>query len=142
MAAALRWLDPRGRLSRRAYGRLFVRLTALSAALLCLAIWIGAQGLRLAAVALLAGIALVWLASLAQAVRRLHDRGRSGWWLAVFLILLGLSYLPIEDAADAYPIAVTGYALASLGYSLWFLFETLGRRGIPGPNRYGSAPLE
>ena len=140
MGRLLAWLDPRGRLSRRAYGRLFVRLTLLSVGLLCLAIWVAAQGFRDAALAVAACAALVWVASFALAVRRLHDRGRTGWWLAVYLVLAALSLLPLERAADAHPVLVTAYALGSLGFSLWFLIETLGRRGRPGLNRFGLPP--
>lgn len=135
-------LDPRGRLSRRAYGRLFIRLSLLTVLLLCLTIWVAVQGWRDAAFAVAGCAVLLWIASFALAVRRLHDRDRTGWWLAIYLILAGFSLLPVEKAADAHPVLVTAYALGSLGFSLWFLVETLGRRGTAGPNRYGPAPVE
>lgn len=134
------WFDPRGRLSRRAYGRLFVRLTLASAALVCAAIALAAQGWREAAFAALSAILVVWLASLAQAARRLHDRGRTGWWLSLPLALSAMSFVPVETQADAHPVPVLAYTLATVAASLWFLIETLGRRGTVGPNRYGPEP--
>ena len=54
------------------------------------------------------------LPSLAVAVRRLHDTGRSGWWLLIFLIpLVGLIVLLV-----------------------WF-----ASRGNPGTNAFGPDPI-
>ncbi|GLS50642.1 hypothetical protein GCM10007885_34960 [Methylobacterium gnaphalii] len=138
VAGLLRGFDTRGRLSRRAYGRRVVRLGLLAAALACLSVALAAQGWRAAGLAAAGGVVLLLLAGLAQTVRRLHDRGRTGLWLALPLMQTALGFLPIEDLADTYPVAVLTYALASLAAGLWFLIETLGRRGVPGPHRYGS----
>ncbi len=134
------WFDPRGRLSRPAYGRYVIRLLLASVGLLCVAIAFAAQGWRIAACVAAGGLPLLGLASLAQASRRLHDRDRSGWWLAVLLLLTALSFAPVETQADAYPLAVIAYTLATLAAVVWFLVETLGRRGTSGPNRYGPKP--
>ena len=48
------------------------------------------------------------------AVARLHDRGRSGWWLATVLV-------PVAGA-------------------LWLAWELALRRGSKHPNAYGPAP--
>lgn len=54
------------------------------------------------------------LPGLAVAVRRLHDLGRSGWWLLISLVpLIGVLVLLVWDC----------------------------RRGTPGPNRHGPDPL-
>jgi len=81
---------------------------------------------------------------IAVAVRRLHDIGRSGWW-----VLLALA--PLVAAA------AVGTAAVSLGApELWPLMMALGvaqlvgivvlvvwalRRGEPAPNRFGPDPL-
>ncbi|GJE53981.1 DUF805 domain-containing protein [Methylobacterium thuringiense] len=136
------WFDPRGRLSRRAYGRRVICLLLLSAVLFCVAVALGAQGWRAGAFAAMGCIVALWLASLAQTIRRLHDRGRTGWWLSLPLALTALGVLPVETQADAHPVAVVTYTLATLVASLWFLSETFGRRGLPGPNRHGSDPCD
>jgi uncharacterized membrane protein YhaH (DUF805 family) len=58
--------------------------------------------------------ALVFLPSLAVAVRRLHDTGRSGWWMLVALV-------PVVGAIVVLVLMVTG--------------------GDAGPNGYGPRPL-
>lgn len=56
---------------------------------------------------------LLLVPNLAVAVRRLHDGGRSGWWLLLFLVpLVGIVVLLI-----------------------WYL-----SRGQDGPNRFGADP--
>lgn len=137
----LGFFDPRGRLSRRAYGRIFVRLMLVTVGLICLAIVLAAQGWREAAFAAVAAIVGVWLSSLAQTARRLHDRDRTAWWLAASVVLSVLSFVPVEKAADTYPVAVIAYTLVTFVFSVWFLIETLGRRGTSGPNRFGPQPL-
>lgn len=136
-AALLRGFDPRGRLSRRAYGRRVVRLGLLAAVLACVAVVLAGQGWRVAALVAAGSALLPGLAVLAQTVRRLHDRGRTGLWLALPLLQTALSFVPIEDQVEAHPAAVLAYALAALAAGLWFLIETLGRRGTAGPNRFG-----
>lgn len=60
------------------------------------------------------GIILLW-PHLATTVKRLHDRGRSGWFVLIALIpIIGVVWLWIET---------------------WFL------PGTPGPNAYGSGPM-
>ena len=56
----------------------------------------------------------VLVPSLRLAIRRLHDTGRSGWWILIGLTVVGLIPLII-----------------------WYCTP-----GKPGPNKYGSNPLE
>lgn len=58
---------------------------------------------------------VLFIASLAVAVKRWHDRGKSGWW-----VLIGL--IPIIGP-------------------IWAIIETGFLRGTPGPNEYGPDPL-
>ena len=60
------------------------------------------------------GIVAPWI-SVAVAVKRYHDRNKSGWWvLIVFVPVIG---------------------------GLWYLIECGFLRGTPGPNNYGPDPL-
>ena len=56
----------------------------------------------------------VLLPSIAVSVRRLHDLDKSGWWLLLFFIPL----------------------VGAIVLIVWFC-----RRGTPGPNRFGDAPV-
>ncbi len=58
---------------------------------------------------------LVLVPNLAASAKRLHDRGRSGWFLFIVLI----------------PI---------IGF-IWYLIEVGFLRGTRGPNRYGTDPV-
>ena len=61
-------------------------------------------------------VALVLLIpSLAVAIKRYHDRDKSGWWILIlFVPIIGL---------------------------IWYVVELGFLRGTPGPNRYGPDPL-
>lgn len=132
--------DLRGRLSRRAYGRILIRTLAVAAGLLCLAIWAGSSGWRGTAILVLAGNLPVLLALAAATVRRLHDRERSGGWLGLYAVLYLGSFAPIDAATDRHPVAAIAATVAMVGFFLWFFVETILRRGTPGPNRFGPEP--
>jgi uncharacterized membrane protein YhaH (DUF805 family) len=81
----------------------------------------------------------VWV-YLATAAKRLHDRGRSGWWMVLFFVVPGL-YGQFQDRlGDSTFVSLLGLAAGCLticgGITLYFL------RGDTGPNRFGSDPLE
>ena len=80
---------------------------------------------------------LVW-SSLATAIKRLHDRGKSGWWVLLFWVLpsaLGM-------AADSMDGTVSfGLNAASIVLSIWGFVEVGCLRGTQGPNEYGPDPL-
>ena len=92
LRAALATLDPRGRLTARAFRHRLVRLLLAFFGLLCAAIWFASLGLRGLAILTIAGILPVALSALAQTNRRLHDRDRSGWWLGLYLLLEGIRH--------------------------------------------------
>ncbi len=136
----LSWFDPRGRLSRNAYGRILVRLLLLSVAAFCLMIAFVGHDLRGLAVVFAACAIVFWLASLAQTIRRLHDRNRSGRWLALGLVLYGATFAPVDKVADTYPIPVVLFTLGIVVFFVWLLIETISLQGTAGPNRYGDDP--
>jgi uncharacterized membrane protein YhaH (DUF805 family) len=82
---------------------------------------------------------LISFASLAVAIKRLHDRDKSAWWLLLFglvpLILLNIAYH--TGAVEVRLVLV----LASLSIAIWFLLELGFLPGTAGPNRYGPDPL-
>ena len=94
---------------------------------------------------------------LAVSVRRLHDTGRSAWWLllfpnamlvsVVFVVVLFLVLLPVAFGSDieggdligALIMLIVGFALF-VGCSILPLI-LCARPGTVGPNRYGPDPL-
>ena len=80
---------------------------------------------------------IVWIAIAISGVfvgiKRLHDRDKSGWWIALFYlapsVLSGLS-------DHSFIFALAGFAI-----SVWALVELGCLRGTVGPNKYGPDPL-
>jgi uncharacterized membrane protein YhaH (DUF805 family) len=83
-------------------------------------------------------VIFVWLFA-ATVIKRLHDRGKSGWWFAPFFIAPGLLN-KLSDWLDNPPLATLVSALA-FGLSVWCFVELFCLRGTKGPNRFGSDPL-
>src|SRR5581483_356749 len=67
------------------------------------------------------------VATLANTVRRLHDRGKSAWWLLVFVVVPTLLSLPGEMAKESADEGVqmlgAACALLSVPFSFWGLIE-------------------
>jgi uncharacterized membrane protein YhaH (DUF805 family) len=137
---ALALFDPRGRLSAPSYRHRLIRLLLAFFGLLCSGIWLAALGLRWPGLLIVGANLFVALAALAQTARRLHDRDRTAWWLALYVLMEGVSALPLEQIVDTDPVPVIVLVLSILGFSAWFIVETVLRTGKRGPNRYGPAP--
>ena len=99
-----------------------------------------------------------FLPGLAVAVRRLHDTGRSGWWLALplaVMAVLGLAVGAVMVEMQAAGGAVTPSVTAAVSPKLvallfaaaaWLVVVGLFlvwfcSRGTAGPNRHGEDPL-
>lgn len=76
---------------------------------------------------------------LAIAVKRLHDRDKSGWWVLVFYILPAV--LSGASSGMGGGVAMV-LSIASFALSIWGLVELGILRGTMGPNQYGPDPLE
>ena len=75
----------------------------------------------------------------AIAVKRLHDRNKSGWWLAAFYvapILLDKLWDWLDNPTLAYGVSLIGFVL-----SIWAFIEIFCLRGTRDPNRFGPDPL-
>lgn len=82
----------------------------------------------------LSGIVL-WIA----AARRLHDTGRSGWWVLAYAVLFeGSNFL---NGSEAIPYAPFGAALDLAAIALWLALTVfLCLKSDPKENRYGPPP--
>lgn len=79
------------------------------------------------------------VSGVAVGIKRLHDCGKSGWWLLLFYLGPGLlSVAGVAGGAIAEPALGD---LASLAIALWGITELGFRRGSAGPNRFGADPL-
>lgn len=91
---------------------------------------------------------LLW-PSLAVSVKRLHDRDRSGWWLALIYGLIwaqqGLTFMRHSAGVDAFGLANLGFPalvlfLGMVIVGLWLLIELGLLDGSAEENRYGRSP--
>lgn len=95
----------------------------------------GAAGLAL--VAFLGPALILTVPYFAVGVRRLHDIGRSGWWLSVPLALAFIA----EAASGPTAESDLGKALQSLAaLSNVALVVFMAMPGEPGPNKFGEPP--
>ncbi len=95
-------------------------------------------------------VGLIW-SGLAVAVKRLHDRNKSGWWLVFFYVMplvldavVAVVVPPGENraAASMLPALIAMVlALAALGIVIWAFVEFYCLRGTVGDNRFGPDPL-
>jgi uncharacterized membrane protein YhaH (DUF805 family) len=77
---------------------------------------------------------IVLLPTVAGTVRRLHDTGRSGWWLLIVPGVTGaMTAVAIYTGYFAMPLIVI---FAGLGILIYWLRGP----GTPGPNRFGPRP--
>jgi uncharacterized membrane protein YhaH (DUF805 family) len=133
--------DPRGRMSAPTYRHFTVRAILYGAVLLCLAIWLAALGARASSIAVVAALGVLGLVALAATARRLHDRGRSAGWLVAWGVVQALGFAPLDRWADTEPALVLVVLMAMVGFSAWFVIETLLRAGESRSNRFGPSSV-
>lgn len=82
-------------------------------------------------------VLLLWV-FFATSVKRLHDRDRSGWWLATLLVFSP----PVDQLTDWLP-DVLGLLLAICIFVFWVwgMIELFVLKGSQGSNRFGADPL-
>lgn len=85
----------------------------------------------------------LFVAGLAAAIKRLHDRDKSAWWLLVFYLLPGV--LAVAGAGVSWAteswLALLLLGAAAFGISIWAFIELGCLRGTRGVNQYGPDPL-
>jgi uncharacterized membrane protein YhaH (DUF805 family) len=84
---------------------------------------------------------LVMLVScVAIAIKRLHDRNKSAWWVLLFYVAPPVlqAIAPLYDLEPALTVCLM---VLSGALSLWALIELGCLRGTRGPNRHGPDPL-
>lgn len=75
----------------------------------------------------------------ATAIKRLHDRNKSGWWAIPFFIVPGIFFQFEDRMDDSYLVLAFGLVAAVL--YLWAFVEIAFLKGTSGPNRFGHDPL-
>ena len=130
------WFGFSGRANRAKYWLVAAINVAIMTVLTVVAIVGNAPALWI--VFIIAILVLV-VSSVAVSIRRLHDRGKSGWWVLVFIFVPGLLNGVGSRLDDPVPMMIL--SLAGLAISIWALVELGFLRGTQGDNAYGPDPL-
>ncbi len=88
-------------------------------------------------VAMVLVAAAIWSA-LAVAIKRLHDRNRSAWWVVLFYVGPGL--ISSAPAAAIGEGASLVFGLIAVALSIWAFVEIACLPGTDGSNRFGPDP--
>jgi uncharacterized membrane protein YhaH (DUF805 family) len=132
-----------GRINRAQYWRSL--LICSIAAMLGAVIVLTGTGLGVSLFLMAAIVFLPWLLwSFAFSTERLHDRGKSAWWLVLFYVVpAALSHFAGAFGFAGSAAAALHYALALLSFALtmWGFVELGCLRGTAGRNEYGADPL-
>ena len=86
---------------------------------------------------LIASLAVL-VPGLAVSVRRLHDIGRSGWWLGGFYLAAAVFAIVLSSEASQFNSSFTGSAIVGIGVLVYavVLLVWYCTPGQPGRNRY------
>ena len=84
---------------------------------------------------------VVIVSGLGVAIRRLHDRDKSGWWAVLFYVAPALLSGLGAALGSSLGLGASIFSLASFAISIWAFVELGCLRGTQGPNQYGPDPL-
>lgn len=87
---------------------------------------------------------VVFVSGLAVAVKRLHDRDKSAWWLLLFYALPSLIVVTLVImifSGQQLTMAFALWFIAPFAIWIWVIVELGILSGTPGPNAYGLDPL-
>ena len=96
-----------------------------------------------AAIAWAMALFVLFAGYFAATVKRLHDRGKSAWWLFVFVFLPNAIYafgeIAVQTGFNSSAIFLIRFVAA--GMFVWAFIELGCLRGTRGNNRFGPDPL-
>jgi uncharacterized membrane protein YhaH (DUF805 family) len=81
---------------------------------------------------------LLWV-FLATAVKRLHDRDKSGWWMVLYFVIPGVFHQFAGRLPDTHVVDAASLIASTL--SMWGFVEMYFRKGSPSSNLFGPNPL-
>jgi uncharacterized membrane protein YhaH (DUF805 family) len=137
-------LSARGRTNRARYWLISLSALVIYFIGLGLLVHAGEMPVAMIAVVILVMIAALTL-SLLAAIRRLHDRDKSGYWIWLLIItpaiLNAVGNIATRNLEGGKTLATVLW-VPSVILSLWAFAELGCQRGTDGPNRYGPDPLQ
>jgi uncharacterized membrane protein YhaH (DUF805 family) len=126
-----------GRLGHASFLKLWLKRVIALLAVVVVAVFLSIQGLLLADYLAIIPFVGIFISTYTLFIRRLHDRGLSGWLLVLSVMIGAFAHL-VENSRSA-PILLLLLALVLIQF--WLFVEIFFRRGKVGSNRYGPDPL-
>ena len=135
--------DFRGRINRAKFWLALLIYVLFFMAVIGIAIAVSSSIDTVFGAALVAYIPLL-VSGIAVGIKRLHDRNKSAWWLAVFAVPWALPF--VGAALDGFVTSEGDMAFVFLQYvglaiMVWALVDLGCLRGTIGANPYGGDPL-
>jgi uncharacterized membrane protein YhaH (DUF805 family) len=139
----LTYLSFRGRANRQRYWTAQLLLVVLSVIATMLSLGM-MDIVPLVGLIFLPSLLVVVIALLANGARRLHERGKSAWWLLLFAGVSAFFSLlrQLAAASDGGEVAGIPFRALGLPFELWWFVEMGCLKGTTGPNKYGDDPLQ
>lgn len=137
------FLDFEGRLSRLGFWRAWLAVQVFGVVGWALSIVATIAGGPLGALVLAPTVVFYGMALAACLVRRMHDRGRSGWRLIPLIggpAIARVAAAPLLDSHSAALTSIGGaVSFLALVANLWALIEIGMQEGAPAENAFGAA---
>ena len=136
------FISPSGRINRAKFWIVVLCSVVFFLAVIGVAMAVSSSMNTMFHAALIAYIPIVYVGVI-NGIKRLHDRNKSGWWVALFYgAPLVLPFVAaILDGSTETSVALMLLQLVSLGILIWALVELGCLRGTIGQNKYGPDPL-
>ena len=89
---------------------------------------------------IIAVVGTLWMTA-ALACKRLHDRGKSGWWALALCAMLVFAYVPKYWLVLISPALAKAVGIALGVAALWYIIELGLMKGVYASNAYGPDPM-
>ena len=136
------FISPSGRINRAKFWIVVLCTVVFFLAVIGVTMAMSGSMTAIFGAALIAYIPMIYV-GVVSAIKRLHDRNKTGWWVLLFYgapLVLPLVAAVLDGAADT-SVGLLLLQLISLIISIWALVELGCLRGTIGQNKYGPDPL-
>ena len=136
------FISPSGRINRAKFWIVVLSCVVFFIAVIGVTMAVSSSLDTMFRTALIAYIPMIYV-GVVSAIKRLHDRNKTGWWVVLFYgapLVLPLVAAVLPGGAET-SVGLLLLQLVSLIISIWALVELGCLKGTIGQNKYGPDPL-
>jgi uncharacterized membrane protein YhaH (DUF805 family) len=136
------FISPSGRINRAKFWIVVLCTVVFFLSVIGISMAVSGSMTTVFGAALIAYIPMIYV-GVVNAIKRLHDRNKSGWWVLLFYgapLVLPLVAALVDGGTDT-SVGLLLLQLVSLIISVWALVELGCLKGTIGQNKYGPDPL-